>query len=342
MSPPARRRRARALTRGRAPRSDPCRVGHELAGNQLAYTYLSFANATLNDLLASSTPRTDAERYARRSKRGPPLPPPLFCKGPACAGRPRCALAAPAARETLAVADLVSNATARARKQNGPSRCLRAWSGRGPERPLDVSVTFRGRTERSVPATTPRRRAVAATPAERRRHAAATPPPRCRHAATPPRRDAAQATGRTRWTDVAVADVFQETDDSDDDPCADEASRACYDRERARSHGDDAIRAFAGNPGAGALQLDLDFRKRAACVVLIAEPLAATPRPLLAANWRAELDVRVEGEACGPPACTAHHDDGAATLVVDLTKLEGCDSCSRCWELKPVPADRAG
>ena len=83
---------------------------------QLAYTYLSFANATLNDLLASSTPRTDAERYARRSKRGPPLPPPLFCKGPACAGRPRCALAAPAARETLAVADLVSNATARARE----------------------------------------------------------------------------------------------------------------------------------------------------------------------------------------------------------------------------------
>ena len=139
----------------------------------------------------------------------------------------------------------------------------------------------------------------------------------------------------TRWRNLPVS---FEAHVEEDLLCADEASRACYEVRRKQSH-TSQIRGFVGDAGSGELQLDLEFRKHASCVAVIAEAPVVS-KNVHAANWHAELEVRVEGQPCAAPACTVTTIPNAGSrLVVDLTKVAKLEDRESCWVLNPVHVD---
>ena len=54
------------------------------------------------------------------------------------------------------------------------------------------------------------------------------------------------------------------------------------------------------------------------------------------------MEVVVEGERCGPPACAVHSSkSGSRGLLVDLTQIPNFPEGRACWQLQPVHVDIA-
>lgn len=157
----------------------------------------------------------------------------------------------------------------------------------------------------------------------------------------------ANSTGVTRWRNEHVDDAVSFTCDLADkaalEACASgDDSSACFEYHKGCSHhGAFQTRAFEGYSGSGPLQLDIDFPRDARCAVLIAEPILHAKKPLTMANWFHEVTVIVEGNECKPPACTViqGRHSGAQSIFVDLTLLDHCDECAKCWRLQPIHID---
>jgi hypothetical protein len=90
------------------------------------------------------------------------------------------------------------------------------------------------------------------------------------------------------------------------------------------------------------------FKKMNSCLIWIGEPGYEWNKPPERANWKLEMEVLVNGEACavGPgKPCSVQQDGYLQTMVIDAKELLG-DKCQEevtvSMEIKPVPDSQIG
>eukprot|EP00635_Sarcinochrysidales_sp_CCMP3193_P011478 CAMPEP_0118896664 /NCGR_PEP_ID=MMETSP1166-20130328/4417_1 /TAXON_ID=1104430 /ORGANISM="Chrysoreinhardia sp, Strain CCMP3193" /LENGTH=666 /DNA_ID=CAMNT_0006835723 /DNA_START=40 /DNA_END=2040 /DNA_ORIENTATION=+ len=110
----------------------------------------------------------------------------------------------------------------------------------------------------------------------------------------------ANGTTATRWADEPTASAFRQQE-----ACARGCRGSethCFDHLRKCSYGDQK-RGFKGGPQDGPLRLRIPFRSDDRCVAYLVEPGYEWSKPLLMANWYAELAITIDGTRCDQGAC---------------------------------------
>ena len=113
-------------------------------------------------------------------------------------------------------------------------------------------------------------------------------------------------TAATQWIDEPTPSALR-TQEQCSRPCKGSDTQ-CYDSLRKCSYRDQK-RGFKGGPQDGPLSLKIPFSPTDKCIAYLVEPGFEWNKPLIMANWAAELKISVDGTPCGT-ACTVSQGKG--------------------------------